>query len=114
MAAGKLGDEKQELPEHELVDAKNRGDLRKVTAKVFEIFCITKQTFKKNTKTWSNKTDGKLIMETVLEDTGMLANFWKAVLEDTGMLANFSKLKSNTNYADNEITKIWKTSFICT
>ena len=50
----------------------------------------------------------------VLEDTGMLANFWKAVLEDTGMLANFSKLKSNTNYADNEITKIWKTSFICT
>ena len=39
----------------------------------------------------------------------------KSVLEDTGVLANFSKLKRNKNYYDNEITKIfWKTSFICT
>ena len=47
--------------------------------------------FKKHTETCSNKIDGQLIS--------------KAVLEDTGVLANFSKLKSNINYADNEITK---------
>ena len=47
--------------------------------------------FKKHTETCSNKIDGQLIT--------------KAVLEDTGVLANFSKLKSNINYADNEITK---------
>ena len=91
LAAGKLGDEKQELPEHKLVNTKNRGGLWKVTAEVFEIFCIAEQIFKKHTETCSNKIDGQLIA--------------KAVLEDTGVLANFSKLKSNINYADNEITK---------
>ena len=89
MAAGKLGDEKQELREHKLVNTKNRGGLWKVTAKVFEIFCIAEQIFKKHTEACSNKIDGQLIT--------------KAVLEDTGVLANFSK--SNINYADNEITK---------
>ena len=54
-----------------------------------------------HTETCSNKIDGQLIT--------------KAVLEDTGVLANFSKLKSNINCADNEITNIfWKISFICT
>ena len=91
LAAGKLGDEKQELPEHKLVNTKNRGGLWKVTAEVFEIFCIAEQIFKKHTETSSNKIDGQLIT--------------KAVLEDTGVLANFSKLKSNMNHADNEITK---------
>ena len=91
LAAGKLGDEKQELPEHKLVNTKNRGGLWKVTAEVFEIFCIAEQMFKKHTETCSNKIDGQLIT--------------KAVLEDTGVLVNFSKLKSNINYADNEITK---------
>ena len=91
LAAGKLGDEKEELPEHKLVNTKNRGGLWKVTAEVFEIFCISEQMFKKHTETCSNKIDGQLIT--------------KAVLEDTGVLANFSKLKSNINYADNEITK---------
>ena len=91
MAAGKLGDEKQELPEHKLVNTKNRGGLCKITAEVFEIFCIAEQIFKKHTETSSNKVDGQLIT--------------KAVLEDTGVLANFSKLKSNMNHADNEITK---------
>ena len=91
MAAGKLGDEKQELLEHKLVNTKNRGGLWKVTAEVFEIFCIAEQIFKKHTETSSNKVDGQLIT--------------KAVLEDTGVLANFSKLKSNMNHADNEITK---------
>ena len=91
LAAGKLGDEKQELPEHKLVNTKNRNGLWKVTAEVFEIFCIAEQIFKKHTETCSNKIDGQLIT--------------KAVLEDTGVLANFSKLKSSINYADNEITK---------
>ena len=86
LAAGKLDDEKQELPEHKLVNTKNKGGLWKVTAEVFEIFCIAKQIFKKRTETCSNKID-------------------KAVLEDTGVLANFSKWKSNINYADDEITK---------
>ena len=90
-AAGKLGDEMQELPEHKLANTKNRGDQWKVTAEVFEIFCISEQIFKKHTETSSNKVDGQLIT--------------KAVLEDTGVLANFSKLKSNMNHADNEITK---------
>ena len=40
LAAGKLGDEKQELPEHKLVNTKNMGGLWKVTVEVFEIFCI--------------------------------------------------------------------------
>ena len=92
LAAGKLGDEKQELPEHKLVNTKNRGGLWKVTAEVFEIFCIAEQIFKKHTETCSNKIDGQLIT--------------KAVLEDTDVLANISKLKSNINYAGNEITKI--------
>ena len=91
LAAGKLGDEKQELREHKLVNTKNRDALWKVTAEVFEIFCIAEQMFKKHTDTYSNKIDGQLIT--------------KAVLEDTGVLANFSKLKSNIDYADNEITK---------
>ena len=90
LVAGKLGDEKQELPEHKQVNTKNRGGLWKVTAEVFEIFCIAEQIFKKHTETCS-KIDGQLIT--------------KAVLEDTGVPANFSKLKSNINYADNEITK---------
>ena len=85
MAAGKLGDE------HKLMNTKNRGGLWKVTAEVFEVFSIAEQIFKKQTETCSNKIDGQLIT--------------KAVLEDTGVLANFSKLKSNINYADNEITK---------
>ena len=91
LAAGKLGDEKHKLPEHKLVNTKNRGGLWKVTAEVFEIFCIAEQIFKKHTETCSHKIDGQLIT--------------KAVLEDTGVLANFSKLKSNINYAQNEITK---------
>ena len=94
MAAGKLGDEMQELPEHKLVNTKNRGGLWKVTAEVFDQlyrFCIAEQIFKKQTETSSNKVDGQLIT--------------KAVLEDTGVLAKFSKLKSNMNHADNEITK---------
>ena len=72
LAAGKLGDEKQELPEHKLVNTKNRSGLWKVTAEVFEIFCIAKQIFKKRTETCSNKID-------------------KAVIEGTSVLANFSK-----------------------
>ena len=91
LAVGKLGDELQELPEPKLVNTKNRGGLWKVTAEVFEIFCIAEQIFKKHTETSSNKVDGQLIT--------------KAVLEDTGKLANFSKLKSNMNHAANEITK---------
>ena len=35
---GKLDDEKQELPEHKLVNTKNKGGLWKVTADVFEVF----------------------------------------------------------------------------
>ena len=73
------------------MNTKNRGGLWKVTAEVFEIFCIAEQIFKKHTETCSHKIDGQLIT--------------KAVLEDTGVLANFSKLKSNINYAQNEITK---------
>ena len=89
LAAGKLSNEKQELHEHKPVNTKNRGGLWKVTAEVFEIFCIAEQMFKKHTETCSNKI--QLIT--------------KAVLEDTGVLVIFSKLKSNINYADNEITK---------
>ena len=48
LAAGKLGDEKLELAEHKLVNTKNRGGLWKVTAEVFEIFCIAEQIFKKH------------------------------------------------------------------
>ena len=55
LAAGKLGDEKQELPEHKLVNTKNRGGLWKVTAEDFEIFCIAEQIFKKHTETYSKK-----------------------------------------------------------
>ena len=91
MAAGKLGNEKQELPKHKLVNTKNRGGLWKVTAEVFEIFCIAKKIFKKHIETCFNKVDGQLRT--------------KAVLQDTGVLANFSKLKSNINHNDNEITK---------
>ena len=38
LADGRLGDEKQELTHHKLVNAKNRGGLWKVTVEVFEIF----------------------------------------------------------------------------
>ena len=53
-------------------------------------------------KTCSNKINGQLIT--------------KAVLENTGVVVNVSKLKSNWDYADHEITKniledLWK---ICT
>ena len=91
MAAGKLGDEKQELPEHKLVNTKNRGGLCKITAEVFEIFCIAEQIFKKHAEKSSNKIDGHLIT--------------KAVLEETGVLANVLRLKSKINHADNEIIK---------
>ena len=49
LAAGKLGDENQELPGHKLVNTENRSGLWKVTAEVFEIFCIAEQIFKKHT-----------------------------------------------------------------
>ena len=87
MAAGKLGQKKQELPEQKLVNTKNKGGLWKVSA---EIFCTAEQIFQKHTETCSNKI-GQLIT--------------KAVLEFTGVLANFSKLKININYDDNEIRK---------
>ena len=57
---GKLDDEKQELPENKLVNTKNKGGLWKVTADVFEFFCIAEQIFKKHTETCSNKVDGQL------------------------------------------------------
>ena len=85
MVAGKLADEKQELPEN-----KNRDSLWKITADFFQIFCIAEQIFK-HTETYFNNIDDQLIT--------------KAVLEDTGVLANFSMLKSNVNYADKEVTK---------
>ena len=91
MAAGKLGDEKQKLPENKLLNTKNRGSLWKVSAEVSEIFCKAEQIFKKHTETCSNKIDGQLLT--------------KALPEDTGVLANFSKLKSNINYAYSEIAK---------
>ena len=50
LAAGKLDDEKQDLPEHKLVNIKNRGSLWKVTAEVFDIFYIAAQIFKKHTE----------------------------------------------------------------
>ena len=46
---------RSELPEHKLVNTKNRGGLWKVTAEVFEIFCIAEQIIKKHTETCSNK-----------------------------------------------------------
>ena len=36
----------KELPEHKLVNTKDKGGLWKVTAKVFEIFCLAEQIFK--------------------------------------------------------------------
>ena len=77
LAAGKLGYEKQELFEYDLVNTKNREGLRKVTDEAFGIFCIVEQIFKKHTETCSNKTDGQLITKVVLEDTGVLTNFSK-------------------------------------
>ena len=43
LAAGKLGDNKQELPEHKLMNTKNRVGLWKVTAEGFETFGTAKQ-----------------------------------------------------------------------
>ena len=40
LAAGKLGDEKQELREHKQVNTENRDGLWKVAVAVFEIFCM--------------------------------------------------------------------------
>ena len=80
LAAGKLGYEKQELFEYNLVNTKNRGCLWKVTDEVFGIFCIVEQIFIKNTETCSNKTDGQLITKVVLEDTGVLTNFSKRAM----------------------------------
>ena len=40
LAARKLGDVKQELPEHKLVNTLNRGGQWKVTAEVFESFFV--------------------------------------------------------------------------
>ena len=73
------------------MNTKNKGCLWKITAEVFESFCVAEQIFKKHTETCSNKIDGQLIS--------------KAVLEDTVVFENFLKLKSNINHADKEITK---------
>ena len=48
LSAGKLGDEKQELLEHKLLNTKSRGGLWNVRVEMFEIFCIVEQIFKKN------------------------------------------------------------------
>ena len=77
LAAGKLGDEKQELPEHKLVNTKNRGGLWKVTAEVFEIFCIAEQMFKKHTETCSNKIDGQLITKASTRGHRCAGKFFK-------------------------------------
>ena len=50
LAAANLDDKKQELPEHKLVNVKNRTDLLKVTGEVFQSFRITKQMFKNTQK----------------------------------------------------------------
>ena len=82
------------------MNAKSRVGLWKITAEVFENFCITAKIFKKHTERCSNQIDGKLIT--------------KAVLEDAGVLGNFSKLNSNINYVGNEIAKNFlKASIIC-
>ena len=75
LAAGKLGDEKQELPEHKLVNTKNRGGLWKVTAEVFEIFCIAEEMFKNTQKHVLIKLMVSSLTKAVLEDTGVLVNF---------------------------------------
>ena len=72
MADGKLGDEKQELPEHKVVHAKNRGGLLKFTAEIFKIFCIAEQIFEKK-----KRQKHVLIKYGQLEETRKLANFLK-------------------------------------
>ena len=74
LVAGKLGNEKQELPEHSPVYSKNGVGLWKVTDKVFEILCIAEQIFKTHTQLCSNKIDSKLITVAEIEYTGVLAN----------------------------------------
>ena len=86
MAASKLADEKQKLPEHKLVNIKSRGGIWKVTAAAFEIFCIVEKVFIKHTETCFNKTDSQLITKVVQKGIDEPANFWK--------------LKSNMNYAE--------------
>lgn len=73
------------------MNAKNKGGLWKVAVEAFEIFGIAELILKKYTGTCSNKTEDPIIT--------------KVVVEDTGVLVNFSKLRSNINYANNEITK---------
>ena len=77
MTDGKLGDEKQELPEHKVVQAINLGGLWKITAEEFEIFCIAEKIFKKKQNRQKHVLIkyGHLIGRTVLEETSELASF---------------------------------------
>ena len=69
LAAGKLGDEKQELLEHKLVNTKDRGGLWKVTVKLLRSFCTAEQIFKKHTETCFNKIDDQFITKAVLVES---------------------------------------------
>ena len=59
MAARKLCDEKQDLPEHKLLNTINLGWSMESYSEVFESFCIFEQVFKKQTGICSSKIDGK-------------------------------------------------------
>ena len=67
LAARKLGDVKQELPEHKLVNTINRGRLMENYSGSFPLsFCIVEQVFKKQKGTCSSKIHGMFITKTVL------------------------------------------------
>ena len=57
LRAGKYNNESQDLnhKDYELINVRNRGGLWKITSNVFNIFCVTENCFRQNTKTTVKK-----------------------------------------------------------
>ena len=65
------------LPEHKLVDSRNRSGLWKVKLEVINIFITAESTFKSMVSRSVNKIDSKAIVSSLLINTNILTNFSK-------------------------------------
>ena len=93
LLAGQISDN-QDLPEHSLVKAHDRGGLWKVNADIVKIFTITEATLQSSTKNVGNKIYSKAIVAHLMKDTVLL--FYCQTFQDLGaMQVTQSKKRSH-------------------
>ena len=77
LLAGKVSEGGADMPEHKLIDARNRGGLWKVTKEVISIFTSAESLFHSFVIKNYNKIDSKEMVSCLMKDCGVLSNFSK-------------------------------------